>query len=299
MTTQVDVSIIIVNYNSSALVEACVKSIYNLTKRVSYEIIILDNNSEPAIVDKFADFPDCRVVCLSKNVGFGRANNEGFKLAEGRYFFCLNPDTFLLNDAISLLVDFMDKNPEVGACGGNLYSIGMQENFSFRRMLPGLIWELNEFFNLKPECVLYKKNRIFNNTGRPLKVGYITGADLLLRRSVIEKTHGFNPNFFMYYEETDLCRKIVNAGYEIYSVPEAKICHLESATFSTPGPINKNKIERCEEGRRIFYQLNANWCKRVILNSVYLMTLVTRALFLPPSSKRSSWRHRLKVFFKH
>lgn len=294
-----DVSIVIVNYHTSGQVWDCIASIRKFTSGINYEIIIVDNASEPGLKMQYEGYPDVKVILLDENVGFGRANNAGFKAARGRYLLCLNPDTLLLNNAIGILVKFMDSHPEAAACGANLFNSDMQPTLSFRRTLPGFGWELNELLNIKPEKKKYGSNRIFNNTGHPLEVGYITGADLMLRREVIEMLGGFDPRFFMYYEETDLCARIRKAGGKIFSVPEANIQHLEGGSFDTENGISLSRVERTECGRRVYYRIHFNWLYRQLLNAVYFTTLLSRSLLLPPCSRREGWRRRLRVFFRH
>lgn len=275
-----DVSIIIVNYNTIRLTEQCIRSVIEHTKGVEYEIIVVDNNSgddiETVIPALFGD-SGCRIVCrkLRGNVGFGRGNNEGFKLASGKYLFCLNPDTILQNNAVRILSDFLERHRDTGACGGNLFSLDMRPNHSFRRMLPGIRWELDLLLFGKIERWLYGKDTEFNHSGRPLEVGYITGADLMMRRDVAEAVGGFSPQFFMYFEETDLCSKIRRQGYRIMSVPEARIVHLEGGSFAGDGhaEINTKAIERSECGRITYYRLNACPAKRWLLNAVYSTAL--------------------------
>lgn len=296
---QPDVSIIIVNYHTSDQIIDCVKSIELFTSEVTYEIVIIDNNSEPEISEKFNNFKCVKIINLDENIGFGRANNVGFRNSKGRYIFCLNPDTVLLNNAIKILVSFMDSHEDVGACGGNIFDSSMKPGLSFRRIMPGIKWELNEFLNLKPEKFIFGKNRIFNFDNEALEVGYITGADLMIRRELLTSVSGYNPAFFMYYEETDLCLRIRKNGWKIYSVPEARIQHLEGGSFNDTDGIHFNRIERSENGRVTYYNENKNLVTRTLCNTIYLATLITRSILLRPSTKRDSWRFRLKLFYKH
>lgn len=115
-----DVSIIYVNYRTSGLIADSLRSVRALTQGVSYEVIVVDNNTEKSLPAEFGGlFPDIDIkyVMLDENVGFGRANNEGFKIAEGRNLFCLNPDTILLNNAIKILSDYLDAHPDTGIVG--------------------------------------------------------------------------------------------------------------------------------------------------------------------------------------
>ena len=274
-----DVSIIIINYNTIALATECIKSILQHTHGISYEIILVDNCSNDDIHrnvnENFAGCDFIKCVQLDKNVGFGRGNNAGFNVANGDFVFCLNPDTLLVNDAVSILFNFMKSNPDVGACGGNLFSIDKQPSHSFRRYLPGMEWELDLLTFQKLGKLRYGKNSEFNHTRHPLDVGFITGADLMIRSDVVKKVKGFSTDFFMYFEETDICLKIRKAGYRIVSVPEAEIIHLEGGSFSDRKgyEFNKRAVEYSERGRLLYYMRNKNAAQRFFLNAIYRIAL--------------------------
>lgn len=273
-----DVSIIIVNYKTVHLILSCLESIETHTQDILYEIIVVDNNSE----DNFQSiiqsrFPKVKCLSLKENLGFGKANNEGYKIAKGRNIFYLNPDTILLNNAIKILSDYLDANKNVGACGGNLYDELLKPALSFRRIFPSLFWEFNELFWLIPEKLLYHSNRIFNNGNRPIRVSYITGADLMTRRVIIDNLKGFSPEFFMYYEETDLCKRIWDIGWEIHSIPMAKIQHLEGKSFKNKDrEININQIMFSEKGRKIYYSKNYSRQYQYFANIIHKLFLYSR-----------------------
>lgn len=289
-----DVSIIIVNYKTSKLINDCIRSIFEKTQGITYEIIIVDNATEElADVIDSAEDARVRLIQLPENVGFGRANNAGAKIARGRNLFFLNPDTLLLNNAIKILSDYLDTHPECGACGGNLYDEYMQPTLSFRRMLPGIKWELNELSHLMIDRLLHGKNWRFNFTDHSIEVGYITGADLMMPASVIKKTDGFSPEFFMYYEETDLCYRIKRLGWRVINVPYARIQHLEGGSFDTP-TLNYERIERSERSRAIYYSKNLPILSRYIANMLYGMFLWNRAKL----TGNPSYRYLLKRYLK-
>ncbi|MDC5348150.1 glycosyltransferase, partial [Acinetobacter baumannii] len=119
-----DVSIIIVNYNTYNLVLQCIESVIKNTKKISYEIIVVDNNSPNREIEKLNEiYPNVKLVLNTKNSGFGIANNIGNKYANGKFLFLLNSDTIVLDNSIYTLYKFMVENPCVGACGGNLCDI--------------------------------------------------------------------------------------------------------------------------------------------------------------------------------
>lgn len=273
-----DVSIVIVNYKTTDLIINCINSIRKHTKEISYEIIIVDNNSEDDCYNTLKRlFPQDNIIFiqLDENKGFGMANNEGFKVAKGRNVFCLNPDTLLLNNAIKILSSYLDEHHNVGACGGNLYDEDLQPTHSFYRFLPSFFWELNVLSFERLERLLYGNNRKFNNTNKPLSVGYITGADLMIKKEVLEQTGGYSPDFFMYYEETDLCCRIRRKGYKIMSIPYAEIQHLEGKSFgSGNNNINEKRIEMSERSRLIYYRRNVGAIETFFADMTLRLALV-------------------------
>ncbi|MDD4515369.1 glycosyltransferase family 2 protein [Massilibacteroides sp.] len=223
-----DVSIIYVNYKTAQLILDSIQSVKEKTDGITYEIIVVDNNSGDESLAKItAVYPEVIPVQSEENVGFGRANNLGIQIAKGHCFFFLNPDTLLINNAIKILYDFLNGSEHVGACGGNLYSIDNKPAISFSALFPSFLQEVLSIFYLPVTFFSKSKSEQFNYTGSPLDVASISGADLLLKREVLEKTGGFDPAFFMNYEETELCYRIKKQGYRIVSVPDAQIIHLE------------------------------------------------------------------------
>lgn len=294
-----DVSVIIVNYKTSHLIADCLQSLIAETKGVSYEVFVVDNNSEPdfkeKIVSRVKGAQTFHFIALPDNIGFGCANNVALEKCSGRNVLFLNPDTIILNNAVKILSDFLDKNPQAGACGGNLFGADMKPILSFKRKLPGIEWEFDELLHNSLHKIAFGKNRIYNHSSKPFKVGYITGADLMVRRSVLKKTGSFNPAYFMYFEESDLCARIKKAGWEIFSVPEARIQHLVGQSFGgvKPSPL---KTEMIEKSRNIYYRTNHGPVSRAISNSIYNLFLVSRTVLTRNSNKKDNYRLRLKYF---
>lgn len=298
-----DVSIIIVNYNTTNLIKNCVESILDHTSGISYEVIIVDNNSEPDFQAKIREsipqknLHNFHFMPLPENIGFGRANNEGLKISTGRNILFLNPDTVLINNAIKILSDFLDNNPKAGACGGNLYDENMQPAHSFRRLFPGIRTELNDLLNAKPLKLYFGKNYCFNNTNHPLLVSFIIGADLMIKKEVLDFIGPFSPDFFMYYEETDLCYRIKKEGWKIYSVPSAKINHLESKSFSeTDAYESEFKTRLLEESRHIFYKRNKSKLNKKIADFLFSFLLFTRIKLIKEIKKKTYYETRRKYF---
>ncbi len=235
-----DVSVIFVNYNTCKLTLDAIDSVYKLTKRVNFEIIVVDNDSKDnSVVEIQNKFPEVYVIKNSKNIGFGRANNIGMTNAKGKYYFLLNTDAYLLNNAIELFFDFMEKkeNFNVAVVGGHLYKPNGDWNVSsgcfpnFKLFIKGSFWRhfyKKEFYDKE---VL---SSILIDTDYPYLVDYVSGANYFVRSDIIKKLGGFNEKFFMYFEETELtlriCKKIPNS--KIMVLPKASIVHIGQGSSS-------------------------------------------------------------------
>lgn len=185
-----------------------------------FEVIVVDNNSNRGSLNQLVEtYPTIKFEFLDKNMGFGAANNIGAKLAKGKYLLFLNPDTILLNNAIEILSTYMEKNPQTGICGGNLYRKDLSPASSFYD-IDFMIFEYKIIFNIKRELG-------FNHTLTPKNVKVIVGADFFFRKDIFLNLKSFDADFFMYFEEVELCYRAKKLGFKITSVPEAKIIHLQ------------------------------------------------------------------------
>lgn len=242
-----DVSIIIINYNTENLILNCVESIYKNTKDIEFEILVVDNASpkKPLIlpIDKRIKF-----IQSSDNLGFGRANNLGAQHAQGKFLFLLNPDTVLLNNAVNVLYDYISQRDSVGACGPNLYTEELTSNLSFSVLNTG-IWQ--EFVDSRG-FTKRKFNKTFNDTNRSMSVPFVSGAALMVRKKVFYEVGGFSRRFFMYYEDNDLCLSIIRKGFKIVNLPSAKIIHLDGKSFT----FKQEREILSLRGRKIYYIKN-------------------------------------------
>ncbi|MCH5226495.1 MAG: glycosyltransferase family 2 protein [Muribaculaceae bacterium] len=301
MYTDIDVSIIYVNYFTSDLIYNSVKSIINKIKNLKFEIIVVDNNSEPDLSEKFRAFIEdglrIQFVYLKENKGFGGANNAGAKKAIGEYLFFLNPDTLLLNNALEILAEFLDSNPQAGGCGGNLFSENQTPAFSYRKEFPGLKWEMgyltHQFFRPTSKIIY----RYHNFSTQPIEVSYISGADMMLRKSIWGKCKGFSEDIFMYYDDADICYKIQKLGYKLYNVPAAQIIHLEGKSFKEDSLINPHKIKIQEKSRITYLNKNMKKWRKFLTNGVYYLFLSSRGWLLSDVNQKEYY-HLRKFYFR-
>ena len=228
-----DVSIIIVNYNTKNLLFDCLSSIYEKTIDISFEVIVSDNGSQDGSIEMIeTNFPQVVLVQNNENLGFGAANNKGLELAKGKYVFYLNSDTILLNNAVKIFFDYFEVcEDNVGALGCNLLSMDGKNIISFADFpiaKKEYKYLINCFFSslgIKKVVYKFKKNRVRAKYIGP--VDYIIGADLFLRNNADAK---FDERFFMYYEETDLQLNMKKKGLDRIIIDGPQIIHLEGGS---------------------------------------------------------------------
>jgi len=225
-----DVSIIIVNYNTKALTHDCLRSVFDKTFSIKFEVIVVDNSSSDGSVELIKkDFPNVKLIENADNVGFGRANNIGIRLAKGKYVFLLNSDTILINNAVKSFFNFMETSSKdnIGAIGG--YLLDADHNIIHSYCDFPTIGRLF-LSDIKILIGLLKQKKEEQLTVKP--VDYITGADLFMSKTLLDKIGVFDPVFFIFYEETDLQYRMKRSGYERLIVPGPAIIHFEGKSTS-------------------------------------------------------------------
>jgi GT2 family glycosyltransferase len=224
-------SIIIVCWNVRDELLNCLRSIFANPPGCVYEIIVIDNASSDGTVDAVnRQFPAVKLIANNENRGFAAANNQGIEVAHGRYIFFLNPDTVLKNNSIDILLDYMEHNTDVGACSPRLLFEDGRIQKTVRRF-PSYTGALHRhtFFKVlgifKPAYNKWlMKDFSYNQIA---EVEQVIGAALMVRKEVLDNVGPMDEkNFFMYYEEVDLCYRIKQAEWRVMFVPDAEIVHL-------------------------------------------------------------------------
>ena len=233
MIDTVIVSIVIVGHNSRREVEACLSSIYvqDLYKSGRVDIIFIDAGSTDDSAHVVAELDaGIRLVPTHRNLGFSRGNNWALRIARGRYVLLLNPDTEIAPHALDCMVTYLDEHPEVGVVAPQLvFADGTTQ--SSRRRFPEPVTALVEslrwqrWLNWLPIVQRFYMNDRDENVRQ--NVDWAVGAALLVRRDVLYRVGLFDESFFMYSEETDLCRRVRQAGWRIVYLPEARVIHHE------------------------------------------------------------------------
>ena len=241
-----DVSIIIVNYNTCKLLQECLESIYRHTQGIDFEVIVSDNGSVDGSIEMMKKYPQVTLIENNANLGFGAANNRGLAVAKGKYIFYLNSDTVLLNNAVKIFYDYWEMSPErnkIGALGCNLLDEDGKVTHSYGNFpvyKTEVRWRLIQLSKLLIKRIIfllgktYTKKLLHTNSFYEGRVDYVTGADLFLKNNEFAK---FDERFFLYYEETDLQLQLHQSGFYSMIIPGPEIQHLCNALNSQQNDI--------------------------------------------------------------
>lgn len=228
----IDVSVIIVNYNVRYFIEQCLSSVLKSKSGLNVEIIVVDNNSVDNSVNAIkAKFPQVKLIANKVNVGFAKANNQAIKIAKGKYFLLLNPDTLVEEDTLKKSFDFMENDDKVGALGVKLIDGEGKFLPESKRSLPTLLSSLYRFSGLSK---VFPKSKIFNkyNLGfleenETNEVDVLCGAFMFIRADILPEVGYLDEDFFMYGEDIDYSYRIQKAGYKIIYFPKTTIIHFK------------------------------------------------------------------------
>jgi len=284
-----DVSVIIVNWNSIAYLDECVASIFEQTRGLNFEVIVVDNASPSGEADLLERrLPNVKVIKSPRNLGFAAANNLGFAESTGEHLLFLNPDTELEGPAINLMLEGARSLPNPGILGCKLLNTDLSVQTSCIQTFPTILNQLLDSDSLRgrwPNCKLWGTGPLVSSTLTPAKVEVVSGACMLVRRKVFESVGRFSEDYFMYAEDLDLCYKTQHAGYPNYYLGKATVIHhggkSTNAEFGTRMKW-KSIVRFCEKHRGRPYAFAfrmAMSCAAI----VRLAAITIRSLFGDPS----------------
>jgi GT2 family glycosyltransferase len=221
-----DVSIIVVNWNTKELLIGCLRSVYDTTAGLKIEVIVVDNGSYDGSSQAVKEsFPQVMLIQNAENEGFAKANNQALSIASGRYNLLLNSDALLTDGSLTNLVNFMDKTPEAGIAACQYINREGSKQNSFDNF-PTLVTELLNKSLLKtlfPQKYPSKKREYH----KPMEVDSVIGACMIVRKEAIIQVGMLDEDYFFFMEETDWCFRMHKAGWKIYHLPEIKVYHLQ------------------------------------------------------------------------
>jgi GT2 family glycosyltransferase len=300
----IKLSLIIVSWKVKELLKNCLISVFHNPGQVPLEVIVVDNNSGDGSVEMIEkEFPQVRLIENRENMGFGRACNQGIRIARGEYLFILNPDTLVKPNTLQNIIDFMESNPQVSIGGCYLYYPDERLQNSFYRF-PTVCSYFNRMFSLfriLPRNQLTQKffwEYLNNNiTG---SVDVVSGGAMVLRKEKVEDIGLFDETYFMYAEEIDLCYRARQKGWVVSAIPNAKIIHhhqqssLQNISLATFHNMRSDFLFF-----RKFYPRYKVILIRIIQFLGILFRLLTWiAIYLFGSGKRTMAKEKVKGYLK-
>jgi len=280
-------SIIIVNYKSPQLTIRCISSIKRtVSKNTEYEIIVVDNNSEDNsenIVKQ--NFADIQWINNKKNEGFGRANNIGASISKGKYLLLLNSDMILQENTIEACLNEIEKKPEIGVLGCKL----VNEDGSFQK----------SYFTVARFRDLLDRNIVFNYFIKESekKIEALMGSFMMFPKYVFNEVGGFDPDFFMYSEELELCHRISKNGYKICYFDKVSAIHKHGGSISDKSWGYK---QRYLSNALLYYKVRGLF-GYLLYHKLFLLNTFTNFFsmwFLDKNYRRDFWQQQ-KAYFSN
>lgn len=250
----IDISIIIVHYNVLDELLNCIRSVYESLPRVKFEIIVVDND-EKKVIEKTLKSKFPKVVYIkNKNNGWGGGTNKGLNYAKGKYIYLLNPDTLFINNALDEVYKFAEEKKDAGIVSSLLFD---KKKNPYRLQGTEMLNPINSIFSISFINRFFPNNSISKkfwmkgwNKRKVKEVEVATLSASLIRKSVLIEAGKFDENFFLYYEEYDLCRRLSKKGYKNYIIPSSKVVHFWESSTSKTGRIN----EFIDKSRKYYFK---------------------------------------------
>ena len=272
-----DLSVLIINWNTRELTLDCIDSIYKTAEDVTFEVLVVDNGSTDGSKEAIRErFPEVRIIENHRNLGFARACNRGIDVAQGRYVLLLNSDTVLTPSALKALVEYMNGHPEVAICGPQLLNPDGTLQNSIAN-IPTLATELlnkSLLRRLFPRRYPGKEHRV----EAPMEVESIIGACMMIRKSALDEVGSLDEDYFFFLEETDLCLRMHRRGWKVVFNPQIKVYHLQGASAKK---VNIRARLEYWRSRYIFFEKHRSPSERALLKAgLILRAMVNWAFYL-------------------
>lgn len=257
------VSIIIINHNQKELITACVNSIKDLIT-YPYEIIVVNNSGED-----LSHLREQAVILPSANLGFSHANNLGVKHSKGEYLLFLNADTVIRNDFMERLINDV-KDMDFGAIGLKMYNEDGTFQLSF--------WEENTFknerHNKKAEKKFKERDTEYINDVEKMhssisEVDWVSGAAMVIRRAEYDAVSGFDEDYFLFYEDADICKRLNEAGHNIYFYPHSDIIHYKGENVNPD--FSSSTYFYSKQSQLLYYKKYNNLTDRILLRTYLIL----------------------------
>jgi hypothetical protein len=293
----VDLSILIVSWNTKEFLLPCIRAVSEKEEGISREIIVVDNGSHDGSVSEVKRaFLFVHIIENERNLGFAKAVNQGLQKASGKYVLLLNPDTQVKDGAIERLVSFMDSNSDVGVAGAQLLNSNGSKQNSIANF-PSLGTEL-----LNKSLLRWLFSKKFPGKEadypEPVEVDSVIGACMAVRREAIEQVGPLDEDCFLFLEETDWCYRMKRAGWKIYHVPQAEVYHFQGK--SAEREKKRAKVEYYRSRYHFFKKNRGNLQWFILLGGLMIRLVFELLAALVASSVTfftiKGWRKRLSIY---
>lgn len=298
----VDLSIIIVSWNVADLLRDCLTSIYANQRDLNLEVIVVDSASSDDTVEMIRQhFPQVDLHAENENVGFTRGNNIGLESASGRHILLLNPDTVILDDALTQMVAYLDANSRVGIVGPHTLNTDRSTQ-STRRRFPTVALGFFESTWLQPYAPQNMLNRFYATDiadDATAEVDWVQGSALMLRREVYDNIGGLDMGFVMFSEELDFCRRAKDGGWRVVYLGSAQVIHHGGK--STEQVAARKHIHFQESKLRYFHKHHGSFSAfilRIFLLANYIWQIIIEAIKSLLGSKRDLRGERIRAYWQ-
>ncbi len=272
-----DLSVIIVSWNTRELLKKCLKSIFEFTKDIQFEVFVVDNASRDGSAQMVKDeFPEVKLIASDKNLGFAKANNLALKQAAGKHILFMNPDMEIKENVFKKMINFMDLRQEaaVSTCkliypdGSIQPNIKRHPTFWSQALI---LLKLHHLFSFLPPIKKYLAKDF--DYSKESEVEQIMGAFVFARRDFMKKTGGWDEDYFIWWEDVELCKRAAELGEKIIYFPEARVIHHEGKSFEQIRSVKKHM--QFIKGMLTYFKKHHSF-----IDYFFLWALVPKSLFL-------------------
>ena len=272
-----DLTVIVVSYDSAAFLPACREALRRHTRGIAYEVVVVDNASRDGSAELVRrDWPAARLLVNPENRGFARAVNQGAAGAAGRHLLLLNPDAEIGAEALDRCVAFLDAHPDVGVVGARVENPDGTLQRACRRSVPTPLVSLFRLGGLRRLFPRHPAARAYNlddaDPARTLDVDAVSGSFLMARREAWERAGGLDERYFLYAEDIDFCLAVKAAGYRVVYYPEAVVVHHKGASSRRASRAANREFHRAMAlfHRKHFAAATPFWANWAILGAIAL-----------------------------
>jgi GT2 family glycosyltransferase len=318
-----ELSIIIVSYNTRDLLTQCLNSIYEHTKNLDFEVLIVDNNSSDGTIEEIANkFPQVKLISNALNKGFAAASNQGLRMMNSEYGLLLNPDTIVLDNAFAKMLEFIKSHTRVGIVGckilnpdGSLQRAAFPpptlinsiiSTLNLGRLVPeGLRhyyrFHLERMFPTRITNCFY--DNLYKTATKPFRVGWVSGACLLIGKKTIQDIGYLDENLFLFGEEPDWCCRARQRNWGIFLLPEAKIVHYGGMSTCLDDllsiSIGSSYYSRFYFAKKHFGPIAVLTLKLISFWQLFIKTIIIGMKLDMSRGERKSRLHGYKVSFRY